>query len=145
MDVVTSAGERPDELGRSLSPGDGTAIARQLVPDGVVQSIAAATVRQILLHHRLKPWRQTTWLSPTLPRHARFAAEVGAIGALDTRPRRPDEIIRGVDEMTSLPPRPRKSKALATKQDRPTRVEHEYGRGGALNLFAAFDTRTGKV
>jgi transposase len=25
------------------------------------------------------------------------------------------------------------------------RVEHEYGRCGALNLFAAFDTRTGKV
>jgi transposase len=34
---------------------------------------------------------------------------------------------------------------LATKPDRPTRVEHEYGRCGALNLFAAFDTRTGKV
>ncbi len=27
----------------------------------------------------------------------------------------------------------------------PTRVEHEYKRGGALHLFAAFDTRTGKV
>src|SRR5262249_16809004 len=27
----------------------------------------------------------------------------------------------------------------------PVRVEHEYGRCGALNLFAAFDTRTGKV
>jgi len=24
-------------------------------------------------------------------------------------------------------------------------VEHEYQRKGALNLFAAFDTRTGKV
>ena len=28
---------------------------------------------------------------------------------------------------------------------RPVLVEHEYGRDGALNLFAAFDTRTGKV
>lgn len=27
----------------------------------------------------------------------------------------------------------------------PVRVEHEYQRFGALNLFAAFDTRTGKV
>ena len=27
----------------------------------------------------------------------------------------------------------------------PVRVEHEYQRKGALNLFAAFDTRTGKV
>jgi hypothetical protein len=47
--------------------------------------------------------------------------------------------------MTSLQPRPRKSKTLPTDKDRPTRVEHEYGRCGALNLFAAFDTRTGKV
>jgi hypothetical protein len=32
-----------------------------------------------------------------------------------------------------LQPRPRKSKTLATKEDRPTRVEHEYDRCGALN------------
>ena len=47
--------------------------------------------------------------------------------------------------MTSLQPRPRKSPTKAAKKDRPTLVEHEYGRCGALNLFAAFDTRTGKV
>ena len=47
--------------------------------------------------------------------------------------------------MTSLQPRPRKSPTLAAKQNQPTRVEHEYGRCGALNLFAAFDTRSGKV
>ena len=50
-----------------------------------------------------------------------------------------------VDEKTSLQPRPRKSPTLAAQPERPVRVEHEYGRCGALNLFAAFDTRTGKV
>src|SRR3954467_5029233 len=55
MYVVKIACERPDELGRSLSQWDCTEIARQLVRDGVVPSISAETVRQILLHHRLKP------------------------------------------------------------------------------------------
>ena len=41
--------------------------------------------------------------------------------------------------------RPRKSPTKAAKKDRPTLIEHEYARCGALNLFAAFDTRTGKV
>src|SRR3712207_780667 len=145
MYVVKVACERPDDAGRSLSQWDCTEIARQLVRDGVVESISAATVRQILLHHRLKPWRQKTWLSPQVPRDAAFAAQVQAICELYTRPLRSDEMVLCVDEMTSLQPRPRKSKTLATQVDQPTRVEHEYGRCGALNLFAAFDTRTGKV
>jgi len=111
----------------------------------VVTRISAETVRQILLHHRLKPWRQKTWLSAKVPRDAAFAAQVQELCALDTRPLRPDEVVLCADEMTSLLPRPRKSKTLAAKKDRPTRVEHEYGRCGAWNLFAAFDTRTGKV
>jgi hypothetical protein len=145
MSVVKIACERPDDAGRSLSQWDCTEIACQLVRDGLVKSISAATVRQVLLHHRLKPWRQKMWLSPKVPRDAAFASQIQAICDLYTRPLSPDEVVLCVDEMTSLQPRPRKSKTLATKKDQPTRVEHEYGRCGALNLLAAFDTRTGKV
>ena len=145
MHVVKIACERPDDVGRSLSQWDCTEIARQLVRDGVVASISAETVRQILLHHRLKPWRQKMWLSAKVPRDAAFAAQVQEVCDLYTRPLRPDEVVLCADEMTSLQPRPRKAKTLPTAKDRPTRVEHEYGRCGALNLFAAFDTRTGKV
>jgi transposase len=145
MYVVKIACERPDEVGRSLSQWDCIEIARQLVRDGVVTSISAETIRQILIHHRLKPWRQKMWLSPKVPRDAAFAAQVQSICELYTRPLRVDEVVLCIDEMTSLQPRPRGSKTLPTKEDRPTRIEHEYGRCGALNLFAAFDTRTGKV
>jgi transposase len=145
MHVVKIACERPDDLGRSLSQWDCAEIARQLVRDGVVAAISAATVRQILQHHRLKPWRQKMWLSPKVPRDAAFAAQVQGICDLYTRPLRSDEIVLCVDEMTSLQPRPRKSPTKAAKKDRPTLVEHQYGRCGALNLFAAFDTRTGRV
>jgi transposase len=143
--VVKIACERPDELGRSLSQWDGTEIARQLVRDGAVESISAETVRRILLSHRLKPWRQKMWLSPKVPRDAAFAAQVQEICELYTRPLGPDEVVLCGDEMTSLQPRPRKAQTVPTAKDRPTRVEHEYSRCGALNLFAAFDTRTGKV
>jgi transposase len=145
MHVVKIACERPDDVGRSLSQWDCTEIARQLVRDGVVTSISAETVRQILLHHRLKPWRQKMWLSPKVPRDAAVAEQVQGICDQYTRPLRPDERVLCVDEMTSLQPRPRKSPTRSTKRDRPTLVEHEYGRCGALNLFAAFDTRTGKA
>jgi transposase len=145
MYVVKIACERPDDLGRSLSQWDCTEIARQLVRDGVVKSISAETVRQILVHNRLKPWRQKMWLSAKVPRDAAFAEQVQGICDLYTRPLRPDEVVLCVDEMTSLQPRPRKSPTKAAKKDRPTLVEHEYGRCGALNLFAGFDTRTGKV
>jgi transposase len=145
MHGVKIACERPDHVGRSLSQWDCTEIARQLVRDGVVTSISAETVRQILLSHRLKPWRQTMWLSAKVPRDAAFAAQVREICALYTRPLRPDEVVLCADEMTRLQPRPRTAPTLAAEKDRPTRVEHEYGRCGALNLFAAFDTRTGKV
>jgi transposase len=145
MHVVKIACERPDDLGRSLSQWDCTEIAQQLVRDGVVTSISAETVRQILLHHRLKPWRQKMWLSAKVPRDSAFAAQVTEICGLYARPLRPEEVVLCVDEMTSLQPRPRKATTKATRKDQPTRVEHEYGRCGALNLFAAFDTRTGKV
>jgi transposase len=145
LHVVKIACERPDDVGRSLSQWDGTEIARQLERDGVVTTISAETIRQILLHHRLKPWRQKMWLSAKVPRDATFAQQVQEICDLYTRPLRPDEVVLCVDEMTSLQPRPRKTPTRAAKKDQPTRVEHEYGRCGALNLFAAFDTRTGKV
>jgi hypothetical protein len=41
--------------------------------------------------------------------------------------------------------RTRKAPTLAAQPGMPVRVEHEYTRKGALNLFAGFDTRTGTV
>jgi transposase len=44
-----------------------------------------------------------------------------------------------------MQPRPRVSPTKPAQPGLPNRVEHEYRRDGALNLFAAFDTRTGYV
>jgi transposase len=143
--VVKLACERPDVIGRSLSQWDSTELARQLVRDGVVESISPQTIQRILTHHKLKPWRHHLWLSPTVPRDAAFATQVTELAILYTRPLGVWEMVLCVDEKTSLQPRPRKAPTLAAQPGRPVRVEHEYARKGALNLFAGFDTRTGHV
>lgn len=143
--VVKIACERPDVVGRSLSQWDSAELARQLVHDGVVEAISPQTVQRILASHKLKPWRHHLWLSPTVPRDATFAAQVTEIVTLYTRPLGTWEMVLCGDEKTSLQPRTRKAPTLAAQPGRPVRVEHEYVRKGALNLFAGFDTRTGKV
>jgi len=144
--LVKLACERPDRLGRSLSQWDCAELARQLEDEGVVETISAQTVRRILSHHKLKPWRSHMWLTPNRPRDAAFYAAVTELIDLYTRPLGEEEVVLSVDEKTSLQPRPRKHPTKpAQPGNQPTRVEHEYGRAGALQLFAAFDTRSGSV
>lgn len=143
--VVKLACERPDVVGRSLAQWDSVELARQLVHDGVVDQISPQTVQRILVHHKLKPWRHHLWLSPKGPRDAAFAAQVQEIATLYTRPLGVWEMVLCVEEKTSLQPRARTAPTLAAQPGHPVRVEHEYTRQGALNLFAGFDTRTGKV
>jgi transposase len=146
MHVVRLACERPDPLGRSLSQWDCTELARQLIAEGIVEDISAATVRRILTAHQLKPWRHHLWLYPKRPRDSAYYATISALIDLYTRPLHDDEMVLSVDEKTSLQPRPRLSPTRpAQPGNLPNRYEHEYKRSGALNLFAAFDTRSGTV
>jgi transposase len=145
MHTVKLACERPDDVGRSLSHWDCAELARQLIPDRVVDSISPQTVQRILAGHQLKPWRKHLWLSSKVPRDEEFCRRVKNICSLYTRKLKPCEMVLCVDEKTSLQPRPRQSPTLPAQPGLPVRVEHEYERQGALNLFAAFDTRTGHV
>jgi transposase len=143
--LVKLACEQPDKLGRSLSQWDCLELARQLMESGVVESISPDTVRRILHHHKVKPWLKHFWLTPKAPRDAAFCAQVREICDLYTRPLEAHEVVLCVDEKTSLQPRSRLEATRPAKPDSPVLVEHEYKRQGALNLIAAFDTRTGKV
>ncbi len=143
--AVKLACERPDVCGRSLCLWDCQEIARHLVAEGVTPAISSRSVQRILRSHRLKPWRKRMWLSPKVPRDAAFAASVRQICELYTRPLQPHERVICADEHTSLQPRPRLAPTRPALPDHPVQVEHEYERCGALNLLAAFDTRSGKV
>jgi len=143
---VRLACERPDDVGRSLSQWFCADLARQLVEEGHVDRISCETVRRILLHHKLKPWRHHMWMNPKSPRDAEFYARVNEIIDLYTRLLSPSEVVLCVDEKTSLQPRTRGTPTRPARPGNiPNRVEHEYQRKGALQLFAAFNTRDGKV
>jgi hypothetical protein len=143
--VVKAACERPDDQDRSLAQWDCAELARQMVATGVVDGISRETVRRILAHHKLKPWRHHLWLSAKVPRDAAFAERVRALVDLYTRALAPWECVLCTDEKTSVQPRTRLSPTRPARPGHPARVEHEYKRCGALNLFAAFDTRSGHV
>jgi transposase len=144
--VVRLACERPDTLGRSLCQWDCAELAHQLIAEGIVEDISASTVRRILADHHLKPWRHHLWLYPKKPRDAAFYATISELIDLYTRPLHDNEMVLSVDEKTSLQPRCRLHPTQpAQPGNLPNRHEHEYKRSGALNLFAAFDTRSGTV
>lgn len=145
LHLVKIACEMPDQLGRSLSLWDCLELARKLEEDGIVQSISPETVRRILNNHHLKPWRHHSWLGAKTPRDQVFCAQVNEISDLYTRDLLPNEKVLSVDENTSLQPRTRKKPTKPAKPKKTVLVENEYERKGALNLFAAFDTRTGEV
>ncbi len=113
--------------------------------DEVVAAISPQTVQRMLAARRLKPWRSHVWLHPRTPRDAAFAEHVRAVADVLTRPLAEHEAILSLDEMTSLQPRPRRAPTRPAQPGRPVQVEHEYARAGATHLFAAFDTRTGRV
>lgn len=138
--------ELPDEAGRSLSTWTCAELARTLRGSGVVETISPQSVQRILASHTLKPWRVHHWLSPKVPRDEAFRAHVLALCDLYTRQLSPHERVLCLDEKTSLQPRTRTAPTRPARPGGiPVHLEHEYQRKGALNLIAAFDTRSGHV
>jgi hypothetical protein len=146
MQIVKLACELPDRVDRSLSLWTCAELARTLKRDGLVETISPQSVQRILASCKLKPWRVHHWMSPKVKRDAAFGACVRNICDLYTRPLAAHERVWSLDEKTSIQPRPRTHPTLPAQPDGvPVRLEAEYTRVGALNLLAAFDTRTGEV
>jgi hypothetical protein len=143
---VKLACELPDDAGRSLSTWTCAELARTLRGSGVVETISPQSVQRILASHKLRPWRVHHWLSAKVPRDEAFRAQVLALCDLYTRPLGAHERVLCLDEKTSLQPRTRTSPTRPARPGgTPVHLEHEYQRKGALNLIAAFDTRSGAV
>ena len=71
--------------------------------------------------------------------------KVRRLADLYTRDLADHERVICADEHTSIQPRPRLHPTRPALPGRPTQVEQEYTRCGALNLLAALDTRSGRV
>jgi hypothetical protein len=109
--------------------------------------ISRSTVWRILNGDAIKPWRYEHWL---FPRDPKFAEKAGPIldlyaGTWRGQPLGPKDHVISSDEKTSIQARVRCHRGLGPGPGRVRRVEHEYGRGGALQYLAAWDVRRGYV
>jgi len=145
LHVIKIACEMPEKYGRSLAMWDCQEIAKELIRTKVVDSISSESVRRILESQKIKPWKHHMWLSEKKPRDQEFCDSVREITDQYFRKLKASECVLCMDENTSIQARKRIAEPKGAKSKRPVQVEHEYKRKGALNLFAAFDTRTGKV
>lgn len=144
--LVKLACELPDKVDRSLSLWTCGQLAIQLTADGTVDSISPQSVQRILQGSKLKPWRVHYWLSPKVARDEAFRDRVVDIMELYTREFGLDEVAYSLDEKTSLQPRTRSHETKPPQAgNQPALLEHEYARKGALQLFAAFNLRSGEV
>lgn len=95
----------------------------------------------------IKPWRYKYWI---FPRDPHFADKAGPIldlyaGTWQGQPLGPKDHILSADEKTSIQARLRCHPSLPSAPGRPTYIENEYKRGGALQYLAAWDVRRGYV
>ena len=145
--------ELPAQRGEPLSRYSTAEIARLIRAHPDAPAMSVSTIWRILDRDALKPWRYRSWI---FPRDPHFAAKAGRVldlyaGCWDGQPLDPADCILSADEKTSIQARIRRHASLppapgqGTQPGRPSYVEQEYRRGGALAYLAAWDVRRGQI
>ena len=135
----------PAETGVPLARWPCPELAAELTARGVTDSVSASTVRRWLRQDALKPWQYRSWI---FIRDLDFRTKAQRVLDLYARtyegePLGADEYVLSSDEKTSI--QARCHPTLAPGQARAMRVNHTYGRGGALAYLAAYDVHQAKV
>jgi hypothetical protein len=109
--------------------------------------ISRTTVERILDADAIKPWQYEHWIFPRAPDFFSKAAVVLDLyeGYWEGERLDPFDRVISADEKTSIQARVRRHDTLPPGPGRCRRVEHEYGRGGALQYLAAWDVQEGRV
>jgi hypothetical protein len=131
----------PAETNTPLSRWSCPDLAREAVSRGIAGTMSASTVRRWLDQDAIKPWQHRSWIFIRDPDFRARAARVLDLyaGLWQDKPLGEDEYVISSDEKTSIQARCRCHPTLAPGQARAMRVNHEYGRGGALAYLAAYD------
>lgn len=145
--VKSIACEVPAKRERPLSRLFAPDIRDILIAEKHVDSISTTTIRRILAADALKPWRYRSWIWSRDPLFFERAAPVLDLyeGRWKGRRLRWDEFVISADEKTSIQARIRLHETEIVADGRGQRVEHEYKRGGAWALLAAYDVHRAKV
>jgi hypothetical protein len=146
-EVKALACELPSEKGVPLSRWSSTEIAREAVTRGIVERISGVTVWRWLTEDAIRPWNYRSWI---FPRDPRFREKAGPIldlheGRWEGELLHPGDCVVCADEKPSIQARARKHETLPARPGDGQRVEHEYGRMGALCYLAAWDARRAKL
>ena len=122
-------------------------LARHAVAEGICASISTATVRRWLSEDALKPWQYRSWIFITDPDFAAKAKRVLDLydRVWDGTPLGGNDYVISADEKTSIQARCRCHPTLPPGKSRTMRVNHDYGRGGAVAYLAAYDVHRATV
>jgi hypothetical protein len=145
--VVALACEIPARRPEPNSRSSTADLARRVSAHRDAPSISRSSIWRILDRHALKPWRYRSWLFPRDPQFLEKAGRVLDLYAGWWAGERlgPEDEVISADEKTSIQARIRRHGSAPPRPGQPARVEHEYGRGGALAYLAAWDVRRGGV
>ncbi|MFF1651646.1 IS630 family transposase [Streptomyces sp. NPDC058240] len=145
--VKALACQLPAETGTPLARWSCPELAREATARGIAPALSDSTVRRWLAQDALKPWQHRSWIFIHDPDFGPKAARVLDLYARTWQgePLGPDEYVISADEKTSIQARCRCHPTLAPGQARAMRVNHTYGRGGALAYMAAYDVHHARV
>jgi transposase len=145
--VKALACQLPAETGVPLARWSAPELAREAVERGIAPFVSASTVRRWLDQDALKPWQYRSWIFITDPAFRPRAERVLDLYArmFDGVALAEDEYVISADEKTSIQARCRCHPTLAPGKARAMRVNHTYGRGGALAYLAAYDVHRATV
>ncbi|WP_456341006.1 IS630 family transposase [Streptomyces mirabilis] len=137
----------PAETGIPLSRWSCPELAAELTARGITDSISASTVRRWSRKDALKPWQYRSWIFIRDPDfHARAQRVLDLYArTFEGVPLGENEYVLSSDEKTSIQARCRCHPTLAPGQTRAMRVNHEYGRGGALAYLVAYDVHRAEI
>ncbi|MEV7424565.1 IS630 family transposase [Streptomyces sp. NPDC091212] len=146
-EVKALACQLPAETGTPLSRWSCPELAREVTARAITTPVSASTVRRWLKDDALKPWQYQSWI---FIRDPDFRTKASRIMDLYARtwggvPLGEDEYVISADEKTSIQARCRCHPTLAPGRARAMRVNHTYGRGGALAYLAAYDVHRARV
>jgi hypothetical protein len=145
--VKALACQLPAETGAPLSRWSCPELAREAMSRGIAAFVSASSVRRWLDQDAIKPWQHRSWIFITDPDFRPKAARVLDLYARswDGEPLGADDYVISADEKTSIQARCRCHPTLVPSQARAMRVNHTYGRGGALAYLAAYDVHQATV
>lgn len=147
VEVKALACELPARLGLPLSRLHIPDLRGEVLRRGIVAEISGRTIWRWLSEDAIRPWAHRSWIFPRDPDFEAKAARVLDLyaGQWEGRPLGKRDFVISADEKTSIQARARRHTSLAPAPGRAMRVEHEYGRRGALAYLAAWDVQRARV